>query len=45
MLCHEARLQDNMDDPVREEFRQVVDEVSYGRPLTEALAQMAQRYW
>jgi tight adherence protein B len=34
---------DNMDDPVREEFKQVVDEVSYGRPLTEALGHMAKR--
>jgi len=34
---------DNMENPVREEFKQVVDEVSYGRTLTEALSRMAIR--
>jgi len=34
---------ENMDNPVREEFKQVVDEVSYGRTLPEALARMANR--
>ncbi len=36
-------ISENMEDPVREEFRQVVDEVSYGRTLPEALQRLAQR--
>jgi tight adherence protein B len=34
---------DNMESPIREEFRQVINEVSYGRPLVEALKRMSQR--
>lgn len=34
---------DNMDPPVSTEFKQVVDEVSYGSPLPEALAKMSKR--
>lgn len=34
---------DNIGNPVREEFKQVVDEVAYGRTLPEALARMATR--
>jgi len=34
---------ENMDEPVRGEFKQVVDEVAYGRSLTEALGRMAKR--
>jgi tight adherence protein B len=34
---------ENMESPVKEEFRQVVDEVSYGRTLSEALSRMALR--
>jgi len=34
---------ENMENPIREEFKQVVDEVSYGRTLTEALSRMATR--
>ena len=34
---------ENMDNPVKEEFKQVVDEVSYGRSLPEALNRLAQR--
>jgi len=33
----------NMEDPIRGEFKLVVDEVSYGRTLPEALGRMAQR--
>ncbi len=31
------------ESPVKDEFRILVDEVTYGRPLTEALARMAKR--
>lgn len=34
---------DNMDAPIGEEFKQVVDEVAYGRSMTEALMGMANR--
>jgi tight adherence protein B len=34
---------ENMDNPIRDEFKQVVDEVSYGRTLPEALLRMSQR--
>ena len=34
---------ENMEAPVCEEFQQVVDEVSYGRTLTEALRRMSAR--
>lgn len=34
---------ENMDSPIRDEFRQVVDEVSYGRTLPEALKRMSAR--
>lgn len=34
---------DNMENPIRDEFRQVVDEVAYGRPMTEALARLSLR--
>lgn len=34
---------ENMENPVREEFKQVIDEVSYGRTLPEALARLAAR--
>ncbi|MEI7669437.1 MAG: type II secretion system F family protein [Pseudomonadota bacterium] len=34
---------DNMQSPVKEEFRKVIDEVSYGRTLPEALKRMANR--
>ncbi|MFM9890931.1 MAG: type II secretion system F family protein [Rickettsiales bacterium] len=36
-------LAENTEDPLRTEFRQVVDEVTGGRPLPEALARMASR--
>lgn len=36
-------ISENMESPVRDEFRQVADEVSYGRTLTEALKRMAAR--
>ncbi len=36
-------ISENMEDPLREEFRQVVDEISYGRTLPEALQRLAQR--
>lgn len=36
-------ISENMENPVREEFKQVVDEVSYGRTLPEALLRMAER--
>lgn len=34
---------ENMESPIREEFRQVVDEVAYGRTLPDALLRMAER--
>lgn len=34
---------ENIDNPVRDEFKQVVDEVSYGRSLPEALVRLSQR--
>lgn len=34
---------ENMNDPVRSEFKEVNGEVAYGRPLTEALARLAYR--
>ena len=34
---------ENMDSPIRDEFRQVTDEVSYGRTLPEALKRMSAR--
>lgn len=34
---------DNMDPPVSTEFQRVVDEIAYGRSMSEALARMAQR--
>jgi tight adherence protein B len=36
-------ISENMENPVREEFKQVVDEVSYGRTLPEALNRLANR--
>lgn len=36
-------ISDNMDSPVKDEFRQVVDEVAYGRTLTDSLQRMAKR--
>jgi tight adherence protein B len=36
-------ISENMENPVREEFKQVVDEISYGRTLPEALQRLAQR--
>lgn len=36
-------ISENMENPVREEFKQVVDEVSYGRTLPEALQRLATR--
>lgn len=34
---------ENIDPPVSTEFKQVIDEISYGRTLAEALARMAER--
>jgi len=34
---------ENMDPPISEEFRRVVDEVAYGRPLVDALHRLGQR--
>ncbi|HEU5047597.1 MAG TPA: type II secretion system F family protein [Rickettsiales bacterium] len=34
---------ENMDSPIRDEFKQVTDEVSYGRTLPEALKRMSSR--
>ena len=34
---------ENMENPVREEFKQVMDEVSYGRTLPDALGRLAMR--
>ena len=34
---------ENMESPIRDEFKQVVDEVSYGRTLPEALRRMSER--
>lgn len=34
---------DNMEDPIASEFRQVVNEIAYGRPVVEALRRMSQR--
>ncbi len=34
---------DNMDSPVKDEFKLAVDEVSYGRTLTDALLRMSRR--
>ncbi len=34
---------ENMENPIREEFKQVIDEVTYGRTLPEALKRMAFR--
>jgi tight adherence protein B len=34
---------DNMEEPVAPEFRQLVNEIAYGRPLVEALRRMAKR--
>lgn len=34
---------DNMEDPIAGEFRQLVNEVAYGRPLIEALRRLAKR--
>lgn len=34
---------ENMDEPVAPEFKQVVDEIAYGRSLPEALQRMAKR--
>lgn len=36
-------ISENMEPPVSTEFRQVVDEIAYGRTLTEALGRLAQR--
>lgn len=36
-------ISENMENPIRDEFRQVVDEVSYGRTLPDALLRMANR--
>lgn len=36
-------LAENTEDPLRREFRQVVDEVTGGRPLNQALARLAGR--
>lgn len=36
-------ISENMESPVRDEFKQVTDEVSYGRTLTEALKRMSAR--
>lgn len=36
-------LAENTEDPVREEFRQVVDDIALGRPLQQALARLAVR--
>ncbi len=34
---------DNMEDPVAGEFRQLVNEIAYGRPLVDALRRLAKR--
>ncbi len=34
---------DNMEDPIRTEFRQLVNEIAYGRPLVEALRRLGKR--
>jgi len=34
---------DNMEDPVAGEFKQLVNEIAYGRPLVEALRRLAKR--
>lgn len=34
---------DNLDPPIGPEFRQVVNEIAYGRPLVEALRRLAKR--
>lgn len=34
---------DNMEPPVSTEFRQVVDEIAYGRPMGESLLRLGQR--
>jgi tight adherence protein B len=34
---------DNMEEPVGPEFRQLVNEITYGRPLVEALQRLAKR--
>ena len=34
---------ENMESPIREEFRKVIDEVSYGMSLPDALRRMAER--
>lgn len=34
---------ENMESPIRDEFKQVTDEVAYGRTLTEALRRMSAR--
>ncbi len=34
---------DNMEDPVAPEFRQLVNEIAYGRPLVDALRRLAKR--
>lgn len=36
-------ISENMENPVKEEFKQVIDEVSYGRSLPEALLRLSQR--
>ncbi len=36
-------ISENMESPVRDEFKQVTDEVSYGRTLPEALRRMADK--
>ncbi len=36
-------ISDNLDPPIGPEFRQVVNEISYGRPLVEALRRLAKR--
>lgn len=36
-------LSENTEDPLRSEFRQVVDEVTAGRPLSQALSRLALR--
>jgi tight adherence protein B len=36
-------LADNAEDPVKEEFRKVTDEIALGRPLSDALNRMASR--
>jgi len=36
-------ISDNMESPVKEEFKKVIDEISYGRTLPEALKRMAKR--